>query len=274
MLLSGLIPGVFVTTNQPQQIVNLHYTWQSDRLKYQQSQIKEMSSWIKTNKESFTSTIRTEQNTDISTFSDMQKCAYDIIKSHSQQPYPKDPLLLIITGGGGGTGKSYLINAVKNLLQQSCAVTATTCKAAFNIHGCTIHSLLKLPVGAKGNKDLTGQNIIRLQNSLKEICYIRIDEYSMLGQKMFAWVDKLCRQATGLTDQLFGGMSTILVGDPAQSPPVADKPLYHSKPSSTLQEQGHLAYFKFNTVVKLTLNQRVKGSNPQQATFRNLLNRL
>ena len=273
MLLSDLIPGVFVTTDQSQQIVNSHYNWQSDRLKYQQSKIKEMSSWIKTNKESFTSTIRTEQNTDISTFSDMQKCAYDIIKRHSQKPYPKDPLLLIIIGGGA-TGKSYLINAVKNLLQQSCAVTATTGKAAFNIHGCTIHSLLKLPVAAKGNKDLTGQSVIRLQNSLKEIRYIIIDEYSMLGQKMFAWVDKRCRQATGLTDQLFGGMSIILVGDPAQLPPVADKPLYHSKPSTTLQEQGHLAYFMFNTVVKLTLNQRVKGSNPQQATFRNLLNRL
>ena len=37
----------------------------------------------------------------------------------------------------------------------------------------------------------------------------------MLGQKMFAWVDKWCCQATGLTDELFGGKSIILVGDPA-----------------------------------------------------------
>jgi len=73
--------------------------------------------------------------------------------------------------------------AVKNLLQHSCAVTATTGKAAYSIHGCTIHSLLKLPVGAKGNKDLTGQSLVRLQNALKEISYIIIDEYSMLGQK-------------------------------------------------------------------------------------------
>ena len=70
---------------------------------------------------------------------------------------------------------------------------------------------------------------------------------------MFAWVDKRCRQATGLTDQLFGGKSIIFVGDPGQLPPVADKPLYHSKPSGALQEQGQLAYFMFTTVVKLTL---------------------
>ena len=62
-------------------------------------------------------------------------------------------------------------------------MTATTGKAAFSIHGCTIHSLLKLPESAKGNKYLTGQSLIRLQNVLKEVRYVIIDEYSMLGQK-------------------------------------------------------------------------------------------
>ena len=62
-------------------------------------------------------------------------------------------------------------------------MTATTGKVAFSIHGCTIHSLLKLPESAKGNKYLTGQSLIRLQNVLKEVRYVIIDEYSMLGQK-------------------------------------------------------------------------------------------
>ena len=62
---------------------------------------------------------------------------------------------------------------------------------------------------------------------------------NMLGQEMFVWVDKRCRQATGLTDELFGSKLIILVGDPAQLPPVADKPLYHLSPSNALQEQGH-----------------------------------
>ena len=84
----------------------------------------------------------------------------------------------------------------------------------------------------------------------------------------------MVRQATGLTDQLFSGKPIILVGDSAQIPPLADRPLYHFKPSSTLQEQGHLAYFMFNPVVKLKLDQRVKGSTPEKATFIDLLNRL
>ena len=77
MLSSDLAPRSFVTTDQPQQIVDSHYNWQSDRLKYQESQIREMSSWIKTNKKSFSSTTRTEQNIDIyiSKYSDVQKHA-------------------------------------------------------------------------------------------------------------------------------------------------------------------------------------------------------
>jgi len=41
----------------------------------------------------------------------------------------------------------------------------------------------------------------------------------MLGQQMLARIDKQCRQATGLTDELFGGNSIILFGDPGQFPP-------------------------------------------------------
>lgn len=96
----------------------------------------------------------------------------------------------------------------------------------------------------------------------------------MLGQSMLGWMDKRCRQATDLTDELFGGKSRILVGDPGQLPPVGNKPLYHSKPSTSLQEQGHLAYLMFDTVVKLTINQRVQGYSPEQVKFRDLLMRL
>ena len=44
MLLADLVPGSFVTAEQSQQIVNSGYNWQNDRLNYQESQIREMSS--------------------------------------------------------------------------------------------------------------------------------------------------------------------------------------------------------------------------------------
>ena len=107
-----------------------------------------------------------------------------------------------------------------------------------------------------------------------DIDYIIIDEYSMLGQHMFDWVDRWCKQATGFYDKVFGGKSLILTGDPGQLPPVADKPLYHSKPSGALGGQGHQAYRMFDKVIKLTVNQRVQGMISDQVLFRDLLLRL
>ena len=72
----------------------------------------------------------------------------------------------------------------------------------------------------------------------------------------------------------FGGKSFILIGDPGQLPPVSDKPLYHSKPSNPIAEQGHRTYRMFDKVVKLTVSQRVQSDCIKQQQFRNLLSRL
>ena len=67
----------------------------------------------------------------------------------------------------------------------------------------------------------------------------------------------------------------ILTGDPGQVQPVADKPLYHAKPSNAIGEQGYQAYNLFDKVVKLavnlTVNQRVQGMTSEQIQFRDLL---
>ncbi|CAB3977795.1 ATP-dependent DNA helicase PIF1 [Paramuricea clavata] len=256
-----------------QQTPESTYDWHRDRANYSEQQIQEMPTWIKTNKEEYTIDQQYDV-VDINSFSEMQKLAYDIVKSHFDDvSSEKEPLCLIINGVAG-TGKSYLINAIRNLLQSKCAVAATTGKAAYNIRGVTVHSLLKLPIGARGNKDLTGQSLCRLQESVNNIGYIIIDEYSMLGQVTFGWIDKRCKQATGSNDKVFGGKSLILTGDPGQLPPVADKPLYHARPSNAVGEQGHQAYHMFDRVVKLTVNQRVQGMTSEQVQFRDLLLRL
>ncbi|XP_028394482.1 uncharacterized protein LOC114518676 [Dendronephthya gigantea] len=222
-----------------------------DRANYTDQQIGEMPNWIPTIKEQSSTTIQQPYDiVDINSFSRMQELAYNIIKAHFQDQSPvKEPLFLIIIGEAG-TGKSYLINAIRNLLQSKCAVTATTGKASFNIKGVTIHSLLKLPIGA------------------------RVDEYSMLGQNTFGWIDKRCKEATGHHGHVLGGKSFILTGDPGQLPPVADKALYHPKPSTAIADQGYQTYRTFEKVVKLTVNQRVQGASIEQRQFRDLLMRL
>ena len=77
----------------------------------------------------------------------------------------------------------------------------------------------------------------------------------MLGQVAFGWVDKRCKQATGCNHHVLGGKSVILFGDPGKLPPVADKPLYHAKPTNSVGAQGYQTYRMFDKVVKLTVNQ-------------------
>jgi len=60
------------------------------------------------------------------------------------------------------------------------------------------------------NKDLTGQSLCRIQENLNGIEYILIDEYSMLGQTTFGWIDKRCKQTTGFHDRVLLGKSLIL----------------------------------------------------------------
>lgn len=116
-----------------------------DRANNEDHQIAEMPFWIRTKKdEPVPRNIASFENVNVDNFSDMQRRTYNIVKTHSQQTQSSDPLLPIVIGEAG-TGKSYLINAVQNLLQTSCAITVTTGKASYNISGSTIHSLLKLP---------------------------------------------------------------------------------------------------------------------------------
>ena len=58
----------------------------------------------------------------------------------------------------------------------------------------------------------------------------------MLGQTTFGWIDKRCKQAKATYNIVYGGISMILIGDPGQLPPVADKPLYHTQPCAILLE--------------------------------------
>ena len=122
-----------------------NYDWQQDNHNYADHILGELPSWIKSNKETFSVELP-QQN------SDMQAIAYKTVRSHFEKTSTKDPLLAVVVGVAG-TGKSYLISAIRNLLENSCVVTATTGKAAYNIYGCTIHSLLNLPIGSRNNKN-------------------------------------------------------------------------------------------------------------------------
>ena len=129
---------------------------------------------------------------------------YTIVQQHMEAEGPL-PLLRMIVSGTAGTGKSYLIHCLRLLLGDKVCVTASTSVATFNIEGYTLHSLLSLPT--KGEyKDLEGERLHHMQQSLAGMHYLIIDEMSMVGRKMFGQVDKRLRQVfPHHADQLFGG---------------------------------------------------------------------
>ena len=188
---------------------------------------------------------------DLTTLNELQSLAFKIVKDHFTHPNEnllRKPFFLLVKGIAG-SGKSYVIDALRNFLQAKCRVLAYTGIAAFNVNGVTLHSLLILPIGSKRNKDLKGIALSQLQDNLANV------------KSLFGWIDSRCRQVTGKCDEPFGGLSIILFGDIAQLSPVGDKPLYHSTPKSEKQIDGLLMYQQFQTVIKLTANERVKGCN-------------
>jgi ATP-dependent DNA helicase PIF1 len=134
------------------------------------------------------------------------------------------PLCMIISGTAG-TGKSFLIGCLKRLLGRKVIVLAPTGVAAFNVNGCTLHSALRLPTEGE-IKNLEGDALRQLKETLAEVAYIIIDEMSMVGRKMFGQVDQRLRQAfPQCGDKVLGGRSCLLFGDFGQLPPVMDLPL-------------------------------------------------
>ncbi|CAN0557378.1 unnamed protein product, partial [Laminaria digitata] len=182
-----------------------------------------------------------------------QRVAYDIVRAHLDGDAEREPLRMMVLGTAG-TGKSWLVNALSHLLGPRVRCAAPTGIAAFVIGGSTLHSLLKLPI--RGGRLLQGESLNKIQISLRGVQYLVIDELSMVSQAQFAWVGRRLRQATGKTEELFGGMSVIMTGDPGQLPPVGGRALHAKDPRDQLNQEGFQAYRSFRNVVILEKVQR------------------
>ena len=79
---------------------------------------------------------------------------YQIVSTHYTGNDQQQLQMLIL--GTAGTGKSFLLQAISQLLQNKCLLTATTGIAAFNIGGITLHSALHLPIQKHNCNDLRG----------------------------------------------------------------------------------------------------------------------
>ena len=103
---------------------NLDYPtgfWERDSLQYTLQGIGDMPHWINRQLNSLNSETATQtRKIDIETLNYHQRTAYDIVHGHFLH-INDDPLFMIITGLAG-SGKSYLIDAIKCLLKEQCKI--------------------------------------------------------------------------------------------------------------------------------------------------------
>ena len=135
--------------------------WIQRSLVYNESETGNMPSWIISRKADAEITPVTSSSCDISSSSEEQRRVYNIVleKFHSSS---HEQLLLIVIGQAG-TGKSYFINAIRELLSHSCVVLAFFGIALFNVPGSTLHNFMKLPNGVRRNDELKGEALAQIQ---------------------------------------------------------------------------------------------------------------
>ena len=248
--------------------VDITHCWPSV---WQGHPFDELQSWLNNAKNATVIPAPLVDAMDISRLSKTQRKAYDIVHRHTFGNSQHEQMLLIVVGTAG-TGKSFLINAIRQLYyqrncSQSLKVTAPTGIAASNIYGCTVYSLLGLM-----NEELNGEQLHSLQATMSGVNLLIIDEYSFLSIAVIDALDRRLRVVfPRKSDIPFGGMNILLSGDPAQLPPVRAQPVYaYSGVTSHVAARFHL----FNKVVELDQPFRQTGEDATQTHFRALLARV
>ena len=145
------------------------------------------------------------------------------------------PLQMFVSGVGG-TGKSFLIETLRRQVKEmwkddvgddtTCAVSAPTGLASFNVSGVTVHLLFHLPVEHQGKTagywPLSGVAQKSMCNSLRSLKLVIIDEVSMLSNLNLAYIHLRLEDIFGVSDhgEWFASMNMLFVGDILQLPPV------------------------------------------------------
>ena len=192
----------------------------------------------------------------------------------SENPVLIDPLQIFITGGAG-TGKSHLIRTIhasvtktlmfnsQSLEKPKVLLIAPTGVAAVNISGNTIHSALAIPTECKGLHvgKVSGKRISPLRLELEDLQVIIIDEISMVSNKLLLYIHQRLLNIYGLsveTEKPFAGITTVVVGDLYQLPPVMQRPVFANYVDEYFNMYHPWRLFK---MCELTEVMRQKGDN-------------
>ena len=173
-----------------------------------------------------------------------QRRIYDTVHKHclhqkrhedGQCPCDFKPLTMFVSGVGG-TGKSFLIEAVKALVgrvwtkgEVAVVVATPTGLAAFNVGGLTIHRLFQLPIEHEGKTaeywSLSKESQKVMKTKLRDVKLIIVDEISMVSSLNLAYMHLRLEELFGGAEW-FGCKNMMFVGDILQLQPVSGNPVF------------------------------------------------
>ena len=199
-----------------------------------------------------------------------------------QMAYSNSQQVLCALHGGAGTGKSTVLRAVHQGLHRllnkepgqtvsssAILLAAPTGKAAFNIHGKTLHRAFYIPANQAMEYHRLTQDVLNTaRTKLHNVSWVLIDEFSMVGNKMLKFIH-LRLQEIHQNHLPFGGINIICVGDLYQLQPVMQQ--YIFEPIFT--DYGALAtnlWEEHFQIFELTQIMRQQGDQ----LFAEILNRL
>ena len=183
------------------------------------------------------------------------------------------PLQMFVSGVGG-TGKSYLIQALRAFVKATwpdlhnvTAVAAPTGLAACNVNGVTTYQLFQLPIEHDSRTasywQLPKETLKFLREQLKNVKLFIIDEVSMVSSLNLTYIHLRLDEIYG-GEEWFGGKTMLFVGDILQQPPVNGTPVFQPVPNKVLSLRlgciGSTNIWK-DTIVydELTINERQKA---------------
>ena len=148
-----------------------------------------------------------------------------------------------------------------------CAVAAPTGLAAFNVGNVRVHRLFQLPIEHEGKEagywGLLRDSLKIMRATLRDVKLFIVDEVSMLSSLKLAYLHLRLEEVFG-TDNWFGLISILFVGDLLQLPPVNGAPMFTKlNTEAVLSKLGCMTSVNIwkETVVyyELTLNERQKN---------------
>lgn len=141
-------------------------------------------------------------------FTKLQQIAYDAIMSGQN----------VCITGSGGVGKSYIIQKIREQIEEETLFVAPTGIAAVNIGGATIHKTFGLNTGIQFNTPSINDKIkdVLANEKLKRLV---IDEISMVRADTFSVIDKILKFVRK-NKAPFGGLQVVVIGDFYQLPPI------------------------------------------------------